>query len=230
MTPARVERLRAKLLALARQSTTSGERSAAEHLLRRLNIKYSGEASVVVTRNVPTTSRVPDCIYWGDIRTHDPVTGEIGKAGHFAWLPCGNLRFNEWAPPSLHDPIRAYDASRLVMPGAYSLRGTGFEPDEQVQGDFQLTTQTVLGVAWSVLAWWDRTGDRRYGSNSQFWLMGEHEVSDVARLGVAHFPLVAQRQIPGTRIATLFGMALALSAPATTRVFYLPAPAPINQQ
>lgn len=220
----RVGRLRAKLQLLSQQGSTSGERAAAAHLLERLDAKYFGGSSTSVATTPDADAKGPVIIYWGDIRTHDPVTGEvIGKAGHHAWLPRRGAMCYEWASPYLH--IRAHDAAPTVLPGPFALHERRADPELwQIQGDLRFTTQTIAGLVWSVLAWWDRTGDRRYASNSQIWMHGKHSLEDVAAAAVAAFPEIARRQIPGTQIGNVFGMALALSAPASTRVFYLPGP------
>lgn len=47
---------------------------------------------------------------------------------------------------------------------------------------------------WTVLAWWDRTGDTRGKSNSALIVEGNHSFARMLELLAEHFPGVAHRQ------------------------------------
>lgn len=46
---------------------------------------------------------------------------------------------------------------------------------------------------WTVLAFWDRSGDRRSGSNSAFLMRGEHTFEDVVNMSKFYFPEIWKR-------------------------------------
>ena len=46
---------------------------------------------------------------------------------------------------------------------------------------------------YSLVCWWDRSGDTRPGSNSAFIVEGDHSADEVLRLGVKFFPRIAPR-------------------------------------
>lgn len=47
---------------------------------------------------------------------------------------------------------------------------------------------------WTVVAWWDRTGDTRGKSNSALIVEGTHTFAEMLELLAEHFPGVATRQ------------------------------------
>lgn len=218
------------------RGATQGERDAARDILRRLNTKHGGTPDPVVADATTPASAIetkgPTVIFWGDVRLHTPPelddqrqwAGTQPRPGHFAWLPeYTNPRAKDcWASSSLYGVIRQHDGSPTVLPYLTftNPRDQRVPYQEQTQGWYRMATQYIVGLKWTVLAWWDRTGDQRFGSNSQLWAHGEHSLKEMAQLLVTQFPLIAGRQIPGTPIADLCGTARAKKTPAV-RVFYL---------
>lgn len=99
----------------------------------------------------------------------------VASSGH-------NLYGAQLQPPDID-----YDA-------AYHLIGAldqGFAPKStRAQGAANLVE--VRG--WTVLAWWDYTGDKRPGSNSALIVEGCHSFDDVLHVMAEAFPTVYRRQ------------------------------------
>lgn len=47
---------------------------------------------------------------------------------------------------------------------------------------------------YSIVSWWDRSGDSRGASNSAFIVQGDHTPQEVMRLGAESFPTILPRQ------------------------------------
>ena len=61
---------------------------------------------------------------------------------------------------------------------------------EQAQGAAALRYKD----GWTSLAWWDRSGDARYGSNTAFFARGIHSYGTMIELLARCYPGIAQRQ------------------------------------
>jgi len=60
---------------------------------------------------------------------------------------------------------------------------------KQVQGHARLTHHN----GWTILAFWDRTGDSRGNSNSAFLEQGEHSFDEMVAKAKATFPKIWER-------------------------------------
>jgi hypothetical protein len=67
---------------------------------------------------------------------------------------------------------------------------TDVPPWEQEQGAAALRYRD----GWSCLAWWDRSGDARYGSNTALFAHGIHSFRSMLELLAQHYPQVESRQ------------------------------------
>ena len=128
--------------------------------------------------------------------------------GHHLWAPDGRaLTRNEPLPPSLRcldgtlcgDPALA-DHNRRT--GALSWHGI----ERQPQGVARLHHRD----GWTALAWWDRSGDARGGSNSAFVAEGTLTAAEVIERGRVAFPTVWRRieaaggvRLPGELVTTV---------------------------
>ena len=110
----------------------------------------------------------------------------------------------------LYFGCRAYDAPGhyLFSPGMRYADDDLFERlrdsnDTHLDGGY-LKAQKVPDVpgraafiqvnGYSIVTWWDRSGDKRGGSNSAFILSGDHTPQEVMRQGAEYFPDVLKRQ------------------------------------
>ncbi|MBZ4400403.1 hypothetical protein [Myxococcus sp. AS-1-15] len=94
--------------------------------------------------------------------------------GHCLWTP--GFGFGERLVPALLHP-RHIDAK--LAP----------KDPHQVEGRARL--HHVYG--WTVLAWWDRSSDRRMNSNSAILVRGTHDFAAVVAAAREHFPELAPR-------------------------------------
>jgi hypothetical protein len=46
---------------------------------------------------------------------------------------------------------------------------------------------------WTALAWWDRTGDQRHGSNAALFAKGTHTLEQMLVIGRRNFPRLFRR-------------------------------------
>lgn len=100
------------------------------------------------------------------------------RAGHYRFEP--GMRSLPWL-----------GALRL---GGISLDGGFCPPGEQVEGDAKLTwVEDDDGGPLTVLAFWDRSVDRRHGSNSTFVLPGVLDFGDALDAARDAFPEVFAR-------------------------------------
>lgn len=83
------------------------------------------------------------------------------------------------------------DGSRRLLPGSFNWQKDWVSApaaESQVQGLFRHTVWDDDGVEVSCLAAWDRTTDRRSGSNSQFWVWGTADRDEAERMARESFP------------------------------------------
>lgn len=102
----------------------------------------------------------PQCLYFGVWRKPAP--------GHYLYNPDGG-----WA-----------DGRRL--PFLESILDAGLLPQKEPQYEGYLHRALIGG--WTILSFWDRSGDSRPGSNSSFLVRGEHSTADALEHARAAFP------------------------------------------
>lgn len=109
----------------------------------------------------------PNVLYFGCLRA--------GNRGH-AWYAPGlrPLPSRSWLSPTLRAYIDAV-----------------FPPDDTEQVEGRYTVSHAHGF--TVVAWWDRSGDSRRASNSAFVSPGRWGGESVVRAGLEAFPSIAQR-------------------------------------
>ena len=100
----------------------------------------------------------------------------VGGGGHLLWSPYGSRREAEDSMPFVY---RILDAALL---------GPDLQTD-QVQGK----GVRVLINGWTVVSFWDRTGDSRHGPNSAFVAEGDVSTEEVLRHAQATYPKVLER-------------------------------------
>lgn len=108
-----------------------------------------------------------------------------GSPGHFPFMKGGHhsREYANW-PKSIWPRIDAGFCKRL--PKSWDESSVKAEP----QCGYTLTV--IDGF--TILAWWDRTGDSRPNSNSALIMQGEHSAETMFRVGRADFPEIFQRQ------------------------------------
>lgn len=102
--------------------------------------------------------------------------GCLGEAGHYWHVRGGRAigyRFDDRFPESFY------------IDGKFCPH-----PRPEVEGECAL--HHVEG--WTVLAWWDRSVDRRSGSNSAIVTKGTYDFTTMLEIGKAQFPSVMSRQ------------------------------------
>jgi hypothetical protein len=112
--------------------------------------------------------------------------GAWGMAGHYLWTPDGR---NAWdAERSI--PWENIDGPLAGDPAlATHDRPYHWSTDRQPEGLARLHHLD----GWTALAFWDRSCDTRFGSNSVLFARGEHTAAEMVALFERHFPRVWQR-------------------------------------
>ncbi len=82
----------------------------------------------------------------------------------------------------LHPLSNSMDSGFLTMAGA---------PDKEDRQGWVYVTR--IGTAWTILSFWDRSGDHRGNSNSNFVADGMHSYDEVMEAARAQFPTVFAR-------------------------------------
>lgn len=93
------------------------------------------------------------------------------EGGHFLWSPTGNR-------------ISSYKATVLGYPPVELLDGEFCPKGRQIEGLAQVT----LFKGWSILAFWDRSGDKRGGSNSAFLAKGQFGFEELLKAARIQYP------------------------------------------
>jgi hypothetical protein len=110
------------------------------------------------------------------------------STGHYLYLPSGAHAWN----------------AELDLPWGYDLDGA-LAPQvargEQEQGHARLHHKD----GWTALAFWDRSADRRYGSNSAFIAEGTHDFAAMCALAERQFPAVWKRITDAFKIVLVDG-------------------------
>lgn len=105
-------------------------------------------------------------------------------SGHYLWAPG---RCSVWGN---HDcPWQDYELDAKLAPGTTLVRGRHRTPHEQPEGIAALHHKD----GWTAIAFWDRSVDRRSGSNSAFILRGTHSFDETLRLARDAFPEIFAR-------------------------------------
>lgn len=115
-----------------------------------------------------------------------------GHPGHYLFAPDGRaFGRNEPLPVAL----RQLDGQFCGDPALADLSGQRRGHPPHWPGDAQPVGLARLHhvEGWTVLAWWDRSGDPRAGSNSAFVAPGIHTAATLRKLGADAFPAVWRR-------------------------------------
>lgn len=129
--------------------------------------------------------------------------GAWGGPGHHLWTPDGKTTWSVRLPWESIDGVLAEDPAL-----ADQRRRTPWSLGDQPEGVARLHHRD----GWTALAWWDRSCDRRFGSNSAVIARGEHSAAEMVELLQRHFPAVWER------ITRRFELALPIEAPAIRAV------------
>lgn len=110
-----------------------------------------------------------------------------GEPGHFYYEPSG-LRFKGNMPPGLLPE----DIDGKLCPV------DPLDVENQVEGHASL--QIIAG--WTVLAFWDRSGDARLGANSIVMAQGNYSIDEMIAALATAYPQIAKRiDFPIVRVA-----------------------------
>ena len=125
----------------------------------------------------PTTVYFFGC--WNDAR------------GHYLWRPTPtryeSVRHNGLVP--WQDIDGALTPGFRLISRLCHAQSNYVEPREQVEGAASLHHRDD----WTALVWWDRSVDKRYGSNAALFASGTHDFATMMALGKQHFPGVMVR-------------------------------------
>ena len=128
--------------------------------------------------------------------------------GHHLWTSDGRF-----APHTLRLPWTGLDGTLCGDPALADMRGRSSREPLYWPGDDAHQPQGVARLhhrdGWTALAWWDRSEDRRYGSNSAFVAEGTLTAAEIVERGAGAFPSVWRRiegagglRLPGVAVAT----------------------------
>lgn len=121
--------------------------------------------------------------------------GVWGQIGHYMYDPSGatvsHEEKNESIPRALHSPDGVYagdpkKVARWYDSAAGKRTIPSWNSEDQVQGKARL----LLVEGWTILAFWDCSGDPRGGSNSNFLAEGTYSFEEMKLLAEKHFPSV----------------------------------------
>lgn len=119
------------------------------------------------------------------------------QKGHHWYKPDGRT---DWGDDGIVEAVLSahlvVDGLSDLLPGEFQSRRGDPRPSaaQQVQGLWRFTVQELRGVGTvGVLACWDRTGDERYGSNTQFWVPLATTAEEAERMARAVFPSIWAR-------------------------------------
>ena len=100
--------------------------------------------------------------------------GCIGQHGHYMFKP--GSRMTDWM---------FLDKN----PWGHSIDGRLCPDEKQIEGQARIHQKD----GWTALSFWDRSIDRRPGSNSNFLAEGDHTFDEMMLLANEHFPEVMER-------------------------------------
>lgn len=112
-----------------------------------------------------------------------------GAAGHYWFLPNNDLRYiSNWEiDKNLPSEFQNGRIDSGFCPGG----GSRNKNRAEIPGEAKLTV--VSG--WTVLGWWDRSVDKRGGSNSNILAKGTFDFTTMLEIGKVRFPEVMKRQL-----------------------------------
>jgi hypothetical protein len=122
--------------------------------------------------------------------------GCVGRVGHHLFSPPSSIMQSECLAP-----WKVGEIDQAMQPGC--TRGVGARHDEQLLGVARLHHR----AGWTMLSCWDRSVDRRPGSNANFMVEGEHDFEAMLALAAEAFPGVWKRVVTQPGIA-IFGTLL----------------------
>lgn len=119
--------------------------------------------------------------------------GRWGGPGHYLWSPAGHI-----AEQAVTTPWTLRELDPLCGdPALADVRGRRSGDPLYWPGDEAHQPQGVARLyhreGWTALAWWDRSCDTRFGSNSAFVARGTLTAEALAQLGATAFPSVWTR-------------------------------------
>jgi hypothetical protein len=108
------------------------------------------------------------------------------------WDEVGHYLHNEngrtiWQPETIGLPWSSLDTA--LCPGARHRRFNDVSGEDQVEGWAALHQKD----GWTALVWWDRSVDKRLGSNAAVFAKGTHTLDEMLAIGTRVFPRVLKR-------------------------------------
>jgi hypothetical protein len=110
--------------------------------------------------------------------------GAWGGTGHYLWTPDGKTTWD------VRLPWKNIDGALAVDPALADPRWRACVTSES-QPEGRARLHHLDG--WTALAWWDRSCDARFGSNSAIAARGEHSAAEMAELLRRAFPAIWDR-------------------------------------
>lgn len=111
--------------------------------------------------------------------------GCIGRPGHFLIEGNKSVYRVDWDIPWTDGEL-----DMTLCPGVKKVSyGHTAEREDQVEGRAKLTHRD----GWTALAFWDRSGDHRYNSNSVFIIEGIHDAIRAIALAHDSYPRIWER-------------------------------------
>lgn len=107
--------------------------------------------------------------------------GCIGQTGHYLWNTCGNTARSERLPKDFPQRSLTYGP---VADGVFAPN----LPDQK-----EGIASVWHGNGWTILAFWDRSVDGRYGCSSTFYLRGDYDFDAALQQAQQWFPFVWER-------------------------------------
>ncbi len=116
-----------------------------------------------------------------------------GGVGHYLWTPRGQFadedRALPWAPHEI-DPRLAGDPN-LMNP---RMRAVGiFVWDGNLEHQPEGMVRVHHREGWTAVGWWDRSLDRRFGSNAAFFVEATVDAEEALRAAREAFPAIFAR-------------------------------------
>lgn len=102
-----------------------------------------------------------------------------GRIGHYLWSPAGELYRHQSAG------LPWSDVDGVLCPGNRNRHGDVDDRD-QLEGLVRLHSKD----GWTCAAWWDRSVDKRSGSNAALFVPGAHDGASILDIGRREFPSV----------------------------------------
>lgn len=110
--------------------------------------------------------------------------GAWGRAGHYYWLPGRRLAESDRSLPA---SLQGGKIDGRLAPQRREPR----YPSSRLEAEGEAAAHHIDG--WTVVAWWDRSVDRRGGSNSALLMRGTHSMPAVLLEAADKFPELLPR-------------------------------------